>query len=299
MLVTRPVLCRNSLFRFIDSSISEVGDAEGSEQTPSLNLLAVSLQPSGWIGNVRRIVPEDIGAAMEHLDSDEINLYVEHRKVVRDETVIAGKLPLLRTLRAVKSVEDRNEPTVAGVLLYGHDPQASFPHACVQAARFKGTSTDIFLDRVEIMGTIRHQLEEAMRFVRRNIRLNGQVDGVRRHDQYEYPMVAVREIVANALVHRDYSISGQTVRLAIFDDCIEVTSPAHLSESPVRKFRRVPFCLHTPQSIAYSLFKMFSLVGQDICPLRRTILREVRRHAEIGHPSVRTVSRPSKREANF
>lgn len=164
---------------------------------------------------------------MDDLASEEIESYVAHRRRVRGETTEVEGLPLLRTLRAVRQVNGRFEPNIAGVLLYGRDPQAFFPHAFVQAARFKGSSTDIFLDRQDIGGTIRHQLEEAMHFVRRNIRLGGQVTGLRREDEYEYPLIAVREILVNALVHRDYSVTGQTVRLAIFDDRIEITSPGY------------------------------------------------------------------------
>lgn len=168
------------------------------------------------------------GATLDDLAPKEIEAYVAHRKRVRGEAIPLDGLPLLRTLRVVRQVNGRFEPNLAGVLLYGRDPQAFFPHAFVQAARFKGSSTDIFLDRRDIGGTIRHQLEEAMHFVRRNVSLGGRVEGLRRADQYEYPLVAVREILVNALVHRDYRVTGQAVRLGIFDDRIEVTSPGLL-----------------------------------------------------------------------
>src|SRR5690625_4688787 len=103
----------------------------------------------GWASS--DIVP---GATLDDLASEEIEAYVAHRRRVRGDTTEVEGLPLLRTLRVVRQVNGRFEPNIADVLLYGRDPQAFFPQAFVQAARFKGSSTDIFLDRQDIGGTI-------------------------------------------------------------------------------------------------------------------------------------------------
>lgn len=49
-----------------------------------------------------------------------------------------------------------------------------------------------------------------------------------REDRWEYPLLALREIVINAVVHRDYSVLGSDIKIAIFDDMVEVTSPGVL-----------------------------------------------------------------------
>ena len=49
-----------------------------------------------------------------------------------------------------------------------------------------------------------------------------------REDRWEYPLLALREIVINAVLHRDYSVLGSDIKVAIFDDMIEVTSPGVL-----------------------------------------------------------------------
>lgn len=52
-----------------------------------------------------------------------------------------------------------------------------------------------------------------------------------REDRWEYPLEAIREAVTNAVVHRDYSISGSDIKVAIFDDMLEITSPGPLPDT--------------------------------------------------------------------
>jgi predicted HTH transcriptional regulator len=55
--------------------------------------------------------------------------------------------------------------------------------------------------------------------------------GVYRNDRWEYPVIAIREVIRNAIIHRDYSLSGKDIKIAIFDDKIEITSPGNLMPS--------------------------------------------------------------------
>lgn len=97
----------------------------------------------------------------------------------------------------------------------------------IKCARFKGDSMDIFIDRKEFNGNIFTQLEESMKFLLANINLEGRIgeDFITRVDEYEIPPEALREAVVNAIVHRDYSITGSDIKIAVFDSKIEITSP--------------------------------------------------------------------------
>ncbi len=55
--------------------------------------------------------------------------------------------------------------------------------------------------------------------------------GVYRTDRWEYPVIAIREAIRNAIIHRDYSLTGKDIKIAIFDDKIEITSPGCLLPS--------------------------------------------------------------------
>ena len=71
-------------------------------------------------------------------------------------------------------------------------------------------------------------VERALDFVRRNTETTAVLDRGRRIDRREYPEAVIRELVVNALVHRDYSIAGADILLEIFSDRLEVTSPGKL-----------------------------------------------------------------------
>jgi ATP-dependent DNA helicase RecG len=119
-------------------------------------------------------------------------------------------------------------PTVAGVLLFGKDPQQFLPHATLRIARFLGTDMSTFLDQADIRGTIPQMIDEAEKFAARNTRHGIRIVGFKHVNVHEYPIEAIREAITNALCHRDWGYAGMQVRVAIFDDRIFVDSPGRL-----------------------------------------------------------------------
>ncbi len=107
-----------------------------------------------------------------------------------------------------------------------------FPFAIVECARFKGFSPGNFIDQKTIDVNIGLQADQAYQFVLRHIS-QGSTDyvGVYRTDRWEYPVIAIREAIRNAIIHRDYSLTGKDIKIAIFDDKIEITSPGCLLPS--------------------------------------------------------------------
>ncbi|MDX9801780.1 MAG: ATP-binding protein [Spirochaetia bacterium] len=103
-----------------------------------------------------------------------------------------------------------------------------FPYAKIECARFKGTETKIFLDQITVDGPVHAGIETCMAFIKRNIALGSKIGEVYREDRWEYPLEAVREALINAVIHRDYSILGSDIKIAIFDDMLEITSPGPL-----------------------------------------------------------------------
>ncbi len=134
---------------------------------------------------------------------------------------------LLLAMGVLREEGGRQAPTVAGLLAVGRNPQAAISEATVQCARFRGVGADEFLDRVEISGNIPQQLRQALVFVRRNTALAARIGGLEREDVPEYPTIAVREAIVNALLHRDYSRTAKT-NINIFDNRLEVISPGGL-----------------------------------------------------------------------
>jgi ATP-dependent DNA helicase RecG len=128
----------------------------------------------------------------------------------------------------VKRSKDRIVPTYAALLLFGRFPQQWLPNATILAARFNGiTFADRFLKK-EISGTLPEQLQQAEAFVRENMRTIVRLVGLRHEETDEYPAQAVRELLVNAVAHRDYNQQGDNIHLFIFADRIEVHSPGGL-----------------------------------------------------------------------
>ena len=102
-----------------------------------------------------------------------------------------------------------------------------FSFSKTQCAVFKGTDRAVFLDKREFTGPVYTQIEEAVDFVLRNIRLGATIDGLVRKEKYELPPEAIREMIINAHCHRNL-LDESCIQVAIYDDRLEVTSPGGL-----------------------------------------------------------------------
>ncbi len=122
--------------------------------------------------------------------------------------------------------------TVGGVLLAARAPQEWLPNAWIQAVCYRGGQADAGhqLDAREITGPLDKQIRGAMDFVVRNRRVPAYKDPAR----VENPQFSARaafEAVVNAVVHRDYAVTGSRIRLFMFDDRLELYSPGGLCNS--------------------------------------------------------------------
>lgn len=127
-------------------------------------------------------------------------------------------------------------PTLAGMMSLCDYPQQVYPNLCITAAAVAGTSIsqregpERFLDSKRFEGPIDQMIEDAMAFVRRNSRMRVVIEGGRRADVPEYPENAVREIITNSLMHRDYGPynNGTPVRIVLYSDRFECSNPGGL-----------------------------------------------------------------------
>jgi predicted HTH transcriptional regulator len=137
---------------------------------------------------------------------------------------------VLQKLELFKTEQGQELPTYALILLSDDElVKQMFPYAKIECARFKGIVPGNFIDQNTIDSNIGLQAEQAYQFILRHIS-QGTTDyqGVFRNDRWEYPIIAIREVIRNAVIHRDYSLSGKDIKIAIFDDKVEITSPGKL-----------------------------------------------------------------------
>ena len=126
---------------------------------------------------------------------------------------------------------DATRATVAGVLICTERPEQFLTNAVISAVRYRGTdraSGQIHVgDAQEISGPVNRQILQALAFTERNMRVGARKSPAR-EDLPEYSVRALFEGLVNAVVHRDYSIEGSRIRLAIFSDRLELCSPGSL-----------------------------------------------------------------------
>jgi ATP-dependent DNA helicase RecG len=120
----------------------------------------------------------------------------------------------------------------AAVILFGRAErlEADYPQCLLRVAKFRGIDRTEFLDNRQFHGNAFELLLRAERFLRESLPVAGRITPglFERVDDPLYPPVALREALANAICHRDYSIGGGSVAVAIYDDRLEVTSSGSL-----------------------------------------------------------------------
>lgn len=129
-------------------------------------------------------------------------------------------------LKALRLVTPDGTPTVTAILMLGTDPRRWFPGAYVQFVRYDGEAvTDPIIDQVPLSGVLSDQLREADVLLRRNISTALDTRGSQHIEMPDYPFVALRELVHNAVIHRNYENSNTPVRITWLSDRVEITSP--------------------------------------------------------------------------
>lgn len=169
------------------------------------------------------------------LDSDKLEEYLSKK---RDDRPNLAQAPQEQQYEFAGITREK-KVTLAALLLFGIYPQAYFPQLSIIATAVPGceigdvdSSGNRFADTKRIEGTLPDMLDEALAFVRKNMKTATKIDaktGVRT-DVPQYPMDAVREAVLNALVHRDYSFhtEGMPIQLVMYSDRLEIINPGGL-----------------------------------------------------------------------
>ncbi len=175
------------------------------------------------------------GASFASLDKVKLEEYMHKLKVGKPKLALLSNDAIYELM----SITKNKEVTLAATLLFGLYPQAFFPQLCIIATVIPGkekgdlgNSRERFIDNQRIEGTIPDMLSLALAFVRKNMRTKTIIDPITglREDDTEYPIIAVREAILNALVHRDYSIhtEGMPITIELYEDRIEIGNPGGL-----------------------------------------------------------------------
>ena len=174
-------------------------------------------------------------AVIKDMQTNTFELYMN---LLRTKKPNLAELPTEDLCRLQSFTED-GKPTLAGLMLFSVYPQAFFPQLCITAVSVPGTEIsstgpvgERFIDNKRIDGNIVQMLNDALHFVRNNMKTATIIDPDtgKRADRTDYPVIAIRELILNALIHRDYSIHTDSAPITIrmFTDRFEIENPGGL-----------------------------------------------------------------------
>lgn len=174
-------------------------------------------------------------ASLNSLDQKLVADYLDHKKRERPNLAATSESQLLE----LTGITRDGEITLTALLLFGLYPQAYYPQLSINATCVPSNEMGVvdaagnrFTDTQHIEGTLSDMLDDALAFVRRNMRIATKIDPAtgKRVDIPQYPMDAVREALLNALVHRDYSFhtEGMPIQLIMYTDRMEIINPGGL-----------------------------------------------------------------------
>lgn len=174
-------------------------------------------------------------ATTDILDKNLLEIYLQRIKQNRPNLM---QMDNQRICELVGLMHD-GKCTIASLMAFCHFPQLLYPQFSVTAVVIPGTrmgdidGNDVrFKDNMRIEGNIQEMVEQSVNFVNRNMAHAIRFDPIsgKRIDDVDYPIIAVREAILNALIHRDYSIYTQSipVQIRMYDDRMEIINPGAL-----------------------------------------------------------------------
>ena len=187
--------------------------------------------------NVKAVYPK-------HFDSKAFHHYLSLARVssAKDDSL------LLQNLNAA-AVDSKKTLglTNSGVLLFTKCPRDFIAESSLTAVRYRGVDKFSVLDRKDFVGNIIEQIDSGIEFALKHIEVEYEITGEgARIEHHRFPLVAVREALINALVHRDYTYQNSCVYLNIFSDRIEFENPGGIpggksaNEIEGKSYRRNP-----------------------------------------------------------
>lgn len=172
-----------------------------------------------------------LDARIDDLDNTSIEHFIKNRKnagvAILDEQI-------LRSYSLISYDQSKKYPSVAGILLFGREPQSYFSEAMIICSQFKGTSGREAIATVDCEGTLFNQFNQAFEFITSRLYKSFSIKSLQREEKLEIPEVAIREALLNIIVHRNYHLKSPS-KVAIYEDRVEFFSPGRFPGPFVEK----------------------------------------------------------------
>ncbi|MCL1981883.1 MAG: hypothetical protein FWG53_02165, partial [Clostridiales bacterium] len=168
------------------------------------------------------------GIVREDLPLEERFNEAAYQKYIRKAKIsdALAREAILKNLKCAGLLNGKLCFTNAGALFFRiNDEDVEFRHAGIVCALYKGTGKAYVLDAKELNGDLVSNVDDAIIFLKKHLRISFKIEGLQRENILELPEEALREAVVNAACHRDYFEKGARVMVEIFDDRVDIVSP--------------------------------------------------------------------------
>ena len=233
----------------------------------------------------------DLG--LESLDMSRIENYfrdILNRSILGRDDIESWRRLLCNSDLLVEG-QDQDFATVAGLLLFGENPNRRLPQAGVTAAAFPGIEKDYnTVDEERIRGPLapivasrgklveKGVIDRTVDFVKRNMGSDAWLEGARRIRKFSFPIDAVREAVVNAVVHRDYAREGTDVEVSLYKDRLEVISPGRLPNGVTVEKMREGVVRVARNELLKEILRDYRYIEHQGMGVRNRIIESMRRH---------------------
>jgi len=201
---------------------------------------------------------EVLNKTFEYPNDFSNDAFAEYLKLSGIET----NLPIDDILLSLNVAEEVNEKFYmnnTGVLFFSKNPQQYFPESYITAVKYKSHDRFSIIDKKDFKGNLISQIENTLSFIIRHMSVEARVEEKRagnlgpHRELSDYPILALREAVINAVTHRDYSYESSHIYVHMYTNHIEIENPGglfhgltidNLGKRSVRRNRLIADLLH-------------------------------------------------------
>ena len=204
---------------------------------------------------------------------------------------------LLENMKILTWMDDKLVFTVGGYLLFALNPQKEFPCCKITIAKFDGNEIGEEFEKKDLEGKLIEQIDGADRVLNQYLKTKVKIEGFGNELKFEIPKGVLKEVVVNAIAHRDYQIPSQ-IRIFIFDNRLEIMSPGKLPNTVTLENIRFGVYSERNQLIVSHLAKMgyMTQIGTGIPRMIRLLKEHTDREPDLeerDHEFIVRIWRPN------
>ena len=254
-------------------------------------------EEEGRLYQAARLVRYEINpvpdTGLEALDMDRIENYYQDvlKRSLPARTDFENRRRLLLNSDLLVEAGAGAGASVAGLLLFGKNPNRRLPQAGVTAVAFPGLEKEYnTVDEERIRGPLtprvsedgdvveRGVIDRTVDFIKRNMGSVAYLEGGRRRRKSSFPLDAVREAVVNAVVHRDYAREGTDIEVSLYRDRFEVISPGRLPNGVTVEKMKEGVVRVARNELLKEILRDYRYIEHYGMGVRNRIINSMRRH---------------------